>query len=208
MLGKAPEPTVQNGAAILRACLQAGETATKYSSVYDLKSGGIFLFDTPGRDSNVRLQLAAELARGGHYYDIPQIRRQLSQPPLPLLRNMKRLFLSQVQPVPDKEPGVTRRLGAVLRAAAGGTIRAGDYTSEFWNRFSPGQEEFQAELKQLGGLVSIALVERWDEDGRRNYRYRTEFQNATLLQHYVLDERNRIALIQSDDIELKPGAQR
>jgi hypothetical protein len=55
----------------------------------------------------VKLNLAEELAKGGHYYDIPKIRQQLTKPPMPLLRNMKRLSLSQVQPIPDKEPGVT-----------------------------------------------------------------------------------------------------
>lgn len=63
-------------------------------------------------------------------------------------------------------------------------------------------------MKRLGALASITLVDRWDEDGQRNYRYRAEFENATLLQHYVLDSGNRIALIQSDDIELRPAAPR
>ena len=70
------------------------------------------------------------------------------------------------------------------------------------------QTGFRAEFRRLGGFVSMALVDRWDEDGQRNYRYRTEFQNARLLQHFVLDDRNRIALMQSEDVELKPGARR
>ena len=208
ILAKPPGPTVSNGAAILRACLQPGETPTRYSNVYDLKSGDVFLFDNPERDSSVKLNLAAELANGGHYYDIPRIRQQFTQSPLPLLRNMKRFFLGQVQPIPDKEPGVTKRLRAVFQAAAGGALRADDYTTEFWKGLSAQQQDFLAEFKRLGGFVSLALIDRWDEDGRRNYCYRAEFHNATLLQHYVLDDRNRIALIQSEDIELKPDAHR
>jgi hypothetical protein len=50
------------------------------------------------------------------------------------------------------------------------------------------------------------LVARWDEDGRSNYRYRTEFENAVPLQHYVLDPQNKVALIQSDEIQLKSNA--
>ncbi len=207
MLAKTPVPTVSNGAAILRACLQTGPTPTRYSNVYDLKSGGIFLFENPERDSSVKLKLAAELAKGGHYYDIPQIRTQVTQLPVPLLRNMQRFFLGRVQPIPDKEPDVTKRLRAVFQAAAvNGTLCAEDYAAEFWRDLSIQQADFRDEFKRLGDLVSMELVDRWDEDGRRNYRYRTEYQNATLLQHFVLDERNRIALMQSEDIELKRGA--
>jgi hypothetical protein len=209
ILAKPPVPTVSNGAAIMRACLQPGETPTRYSNVYDLKSGDIFLFENPERDSSVKLHLAAELAKGGHYYDIPQVRKQITQLPAPLLHNMRRFFLGRVQPIPDKEPDVTKHLRAVFQAAAAGsTLRADDYTAEFWKDLSAQQQNFRAEFRRLGGFVSIALVDRWDEDRRRNYRYRTEFQNATLLQHFVLDDRNRIALMQSEDIELKPDVRR
>jgi len=208
MLVKPPEPTVSHGAAILRACLQGGRTATKYSNVFDLTTREISLFPDPARDTSVHLKLTSELAKGGHYYDIPQIRRQLTQPLLPLLDNMKSVFLDQVRPIPDKEPEVTRQLRAILMAAIDGTLRADDYTAEFWEQLSPKRQELQSDFKQAGRLISMAVVERWNEDGRRNYRYRTEFEHATFLQHYVLDERNRIALIQSDDFELKPGARR
>ncbi len=207
MLANTTVPSLSNGAAILRACLQTGPTPTRYSNVYDLQSGEIFLFDNPKRDSSVKLNLTAELAKGGHYYDIPQIRNQITQAPAPLLHNMQRFFLGRVQPIPDQEPDVTKRLRAVFQAAAAnGTLRAEDYTAGFWKDLSIQQADFRDEFKRLGSLISMALVDRWDEDGRRNYRYRTEYRNATLLQHFVLDERNRIALMQSEDIELKPGA--
>ena len=194
---------------MMRACLQPGETPTRYSNVFDLKSGDIFLFENPERDSSFKLNLAAELAKGGHYYDIPQVRKQIAQPLAPLLHNMKRFFLGRVQPIPDKELDVTKQLRAVFQAAAaGGALRAGDYTAEFWRELSIQQQDFRVEFKRLGGFVSMALLDRWDEDGRRNHRYRTEYQNATLLQHFVLDHRNRIALMQSEDIELKTGARR
>jgi hypothetical protein len=49
-------------------------------------------------------------------------------------------------------------------------------------------------------------VESATEGGKRGYRYRLEFKNATVLQHYVLDEENKIALIQSEGSEKKPYA--
>jgi len=47
MLASSTEPTVANGAKILRACLQTGQYATKYVNIFDLKSGDIFLFPAP-----------------------------------------------------------------------------------------------------------------------------------------------------------------
>ena len=137
------------------------------------------------------------------------MRKQIAQPLAPLLHNMKRFFLGRVQPIPDKEPDVTKQLRAVFQAAAaGGALRADDYTAEFWRDLSIQQQDFRAEFKRLGGFVSMALLDRWDEDGRRNYRYRTEYQNATLLQHFVLDDRNRIAPHAIGGRRLKTGARR
>ncbi len=48
-------------------------------------------------------------------------------------------------------------------------------------------------MKQLGCLLSMTLVDRWNEKGQRNYLYRSVFQNGTFLQHYVLDGQNRNA---------------
>ena len=90
MLAKSSECTVTNGASILRACMQTGQYATKYSNIFDLKSGEIFLFPIPDRQEQIRFNLAAELKKGGHYYDMPQIREQLGQPLRPLRPNMKR----------------------------------------------------------------------------------------------------------------------
>lgn len=206
MLAKPPEPTVANGVAILKACLQAGQTATKYSNVFDLKSGDIFLFPSPGRDDDVKFNLAVELEKGGHYYDIPQIRQQIANAPLPLLNNMKRFFLDKFKPIPDKEPNITKHLRAIIQDAMGGNMRPDDYTADLWKGLSPVQKDIQADLNRLGDLVSLTLVDRRAEGSKRSYRYRLEFKNATVLQHFVLDEQNKVALIQSEGSERKPNA--
>jgi hypothetical protein len=90
MLAQNPKPTIANGAAILRACRQKGRYATKYSNGFDLKSGQIVLFPFPDRDDQIRFALASELKKGGHYYDMPQIREQLNEPLRLLLPDMKR----------------------------------------------------------------------------------------------------------------------
>jgi hypothetical protein len=91
-LAKHPAPTVENGAAILRACLQPGEGGTKYSTIYDLKQGTIVLLPAPGTgvDEHVTLELAAEFAKGGHYYEIPRLRQQQRVALQLLLANMRR----------------------------------------------------------------------------------------------------------------------
>jgi hypothetical protein len=90
MLAESSAPTVTNGVKILRACLQKGRCATKYSNVFDLRSGVIFLIPVPTKGDEVKFNLVGELRKGGHYYDMPRITRQLEETPRPLLANMER----------------------------------------------------------------------------------------------------------------------
>ncbi len=206
MLAKSSEPTMANGATILRACVQKGQYATKYSNVFDLKSGDILLFQFSEREDEVRFNLAAELERGGHYYDMAQFRQQLAQAPLPLLINMKRLFLDEFPPILDQEPDITKHLRSTFDDAMRGTMRPDDYTAEFWKGLSSAQKEIQDDLKRYGDFVSMVLVDHKNEDSRRSYRYRVEFQKVTLLMRYVLDGQNKVEIIQSEGTERKPGA--
>jgi len=203
-LAKVPEPTVANGAAILRACLQPGEGGTKYSNVFDLKTGDIALFPFPGREENVKLNLAAELAKGAHYYDIAKSREQLTAAPQPLLNNMKRFYLDEFVPIPDHEPAITARIRTVIRDAAAGTMREADYAAAFWKDVQGAQQDIRADLQRLGGFVSLTLVERREEPGGRGYRYLLDFEQARVLGRYVLDEQDKVTLIQSEAMELKP----
>ncbi len=75
---------VGNALAIVRQARQAGPYATKYSNVFDLKTGNITLLPIPGDEDVVTLNLASELVKGAHYYDLPQIKTELAQPPRPL----------------------------------------------------------------------------------------------------------------------------
>lgn len=203
-LAKSPEPTVANGVAILRACFQPGGGGTKYSNVFDLKTGGITVFSSPTRDEFVALSLAAELAKGGHYYDIAKLREQSDAAPQPLLPNMQRFYLDEFPPIADREPAITARLRATIQASASGTLRKADFTPAFWKNISSAQNDIQADLQRLGAFVSLALVERREESSGRSYRYLLEFERARVLGRYVLDPEDRIALMQSEFAELKP----
>jgi hypothetical protein len=191
LLAMYPEATVTNGFSILRNCRQKGQFATKYSNIYDLKSGDIYLYPLPERDDEVKLNLAAELKNGAHYFDMPQIQEQLAQAPRPLLNNMKRFPLDEFKPIPDKEPGVTAHVRAMIQDIFNGTARPDDYSAEMWKQVLPVLKGMQAEAKRLGDLVSLTLLDRSEADGQRSYRYRLEFQKVTVLEHLVFDGQNK-----------------
>jgi predicted choloylglycine hydrolase len=73
------EPTLTNAARILQGALQEGQYATKYSNVFDLKSGDIYIYRFPDQTEPCKLSLAEELKKGRHYYDIPELKDQLSE---------------------------------------------------------------------------------------------------------------------------------
>ena len=200
------EPTVANGFKILRDCRQPGQYATKYSNIYDLKSGDIFLYPFSERDDEMKFNLAAELKKGGHYYDMPQIKEQLAQAPRPLLLNMKRFPVDEFKPIPDREPKVTAHLRAMIEDAAQGAPKADDYTAEAWKVFSPKQKEVQATIKQLGDFIAMTLVDRSETNGQHSFRYRLDFANVTVLQLFILDEQNKLVTNGTEAVELKPGA--
>jgi hypothetical protein len=81
MLETTREPTVITAGNILRATTQEGRYGTKYSNVYDLRSGDIFIFHPPESSAPVKLNLTEELRKGEHYYDLPALATQLTQPP-------------------------------------------------------------------------------------------------------------------------------
>lgn len=206
ILATTPEPTVANGAGILHACLQDGKQNTKYSNIFDLKSGDIHLVQSSKTSDGVKLNLAAELKKGEHYYDIPQIHQQMTQPPRPLLNNMKRLFMDQFQPIPDTEPGLTKRLQTVLQDLLHGTPRADDYTAEFWKAIK--QDEVQAitDFKSLGKVGTLTLVDHKPAGDNRSLRYRVEFNDVMPMDmqlRFMLDQNNRIALLELEGVQWK-----
>ncbi len=201
MLATPPKPTVENGTTILQACKQDGMNATKYSTVYDLRSSTITLFTNQHKP--VQFHLIRELARGGHYYDIPQITSQLRQAPRPLLPAMKRFLSHNYKPIPDKDRTLTIRLRNIVVTSQTGTLQRADFSPEFWKEISGQQKAIQAELIQLGQLQKFTLIQRSQNGQQRSYLYYIEFKNATVLQRFVLDAHNRVALIKSEGSEKK-----
>ena len=104
------------------------------------------------------------------------------------------LRMAEYKPIPDREPEVTAHLRAVVQELTDGTARADDYTAPAWKRLLAKQKSIQTFKKYVGDIVSLTLVERSSVFGwRRSYRYRIEFTRATVLAHFVLHGRNKIA---------------
>jgi hypothetical protein len=205
-LAKDSEITITNSASILQACLQKGKYATKYSNIFDLKSGDIYLYQFHQHVDSIRMNLVVELAKGGHYFDMVQIHRQFSMPVMPLLMNMNRLVIDDFPPISDPEPKVTNHIRAVMEDAISGKMRAEDYHAELWSLISPLQKDIQNDLKRFGNFQSITFVECKTEKGSRTNRYRIEFDNIRALMRFELDDQDKIISFKSEATERKPGA--
>ena len=86
IFGGNPAPALKNASKILKGALQEGQSGTKYSNVFDLKNGDIFIYRFPHQTEPVKLNLFDELKKGDHYYDIPVIEEQLSEKVKPISR--------------------------------------------------------------------------------------------------------------------------
>jgi hypothetical protein len=201
MLKPPPKPTVDNGIDILRACAQHGEDATKYSNIFDLKSGEVFLF--PASHSNgLKFNLPAELKKGPHYYDMPKIGAELAQAPKPLLDNMKRFFIDRFKPIADSEPNITTHIRAMIQETLQGKSQGDDYTSDFWNVIKPeGFSAIAEERSPNPWNEKLTLVDHQKAGEQSSYRYRVEFSDAQLLLRFVCTN-NQVCLITLDGMQL------
>ena len=198
--------TVANGASILRACVQEGKYATKYSNIFDLKSGDIYLYQFHQHLESMRMNLAVELAKGEHYFNMTQIHEEFSKPPIPLLMNMRRLVMDDFPPISDLNPKITNHIRGVLEDAISGKMHAEDYQTELWSFISPMQKDIQEDLKRFGRFQSIMLVENKTEENKYINRYRVEFEKINTLMRFEIDDKGKIVSFKSEASERKPGA--
>jgi hypothetical protein len=90
MLSRISTPAKGDAVRLLQFTRQEGLNATKYSTVYDLKTCDIDLYRFPEQTEAVRFNLSRELKRGPHYYDIPALPKQRTEPLKPLTDDMKK----------------------------------------------------------------------------------------------------------------------
>jgi hypothetical protein len=122
------------------------------------------------------------------------------------VRHQRTYFPPDSPVIPDSDPGITTRLRALIQDAMDAKMHADDYTPDLWSRLSPVRREIQADLQRQGGLVSLALIDRRVEGGRRSYRYLLRFAKARAVEHFVLDEKDKVAILESEASAPEPGA--
>jgi CubicO group peptidase (beta-lactamase class C family) len=106
------------------------------------------------------------------------------------------------QPIPDKEPEITARVRDIMDRCDHGRLRAANFTTAMWAELSPWRKQMQQDGKTFGAALSLVLVERTTEVGRRSYRYRVQYKFGTVLLHVVFDEQNKIAVWKVEDVDL------
>lgn len=201
-LKQQPEPTVAQGLDILRTCAQTGRDATKYSNVFDLRTGELVLSPAPLGGEPVRLSLDAELGKGGHFYDLPKLAGQLASPLQPLLPNQTRFYLDGFPALPNRDPALDAHIRQAILDAARGAMREEDYTADFWRQIAVAPKDMQAALGRLGELGTMTLVGRTEKNGLRSFRYVLDFSNARVLQRYDLGDNDKISGIRTEFVEL------
>ncbi len=81
MLRKKKEISQEGFAKILSKCRMRGKYQTRYSNVYDLQKGTVYLYDFFKSNKPTVLSLEKEFAKGHHYYHLPGLEKQLTRPP-------------------------------------------------------------------------------------------------------------------------------
>lgn len=200
MLSVNTKPSFEIGLPILKACVQEGNDATKYSNVFDLTSGEISLVSFSEPDKTIRFNLIKELSRGAHYYDLPEIDSQIKKPLMSLKPTMNRYLIDGCKPIKDKATDITKKVKQVFEDAIRNTLKQQDFAPEFWLSLEPNQKDAQMELKRFGKFKSLFLIEN-ATDTNKNYLFAIDFEFNTLLQRYFFDTKGRIAGIKTEGFE-------
>ena len=195
------KPTISNGEKILEECMQGGTYATKYSNVFDLKNGDIFLYRFQVWDKGIRLNLFDELKKGEHYYDIPEIQKQIEMKPKPLKVSMIRFPLHNYTPAPNQEVIPENILKKIFNDMAEGKMDKNDYTPEFWPHYGNIQEAVKDEVRGYGKMISATLLEREDRNNKRKYKYLVVFKNTRMIECMTLNNKNKVAWFKAEDFE-------
>lgn len=121
LLGSNAEVSLENVASILDQARQYGTYSTQYSNVYDPAAGVVYVYDFRRSATAMKIQLAAELAKGEHTLALPLTAEKLGYPtsdPFDL-------------PAPTV-PGETRLINLAVRSVSGlvGDVLIGGFVLE------------------------------------------------------------------------------
>jgi CubicO group peptidase (beta-lactamase class C family) len=100
------------------------------------------------------------------------------------------------KPIEDKEPQVTSLLKSVIDDITSGKADPEKFTKEFRSALFPdGVKDLAAELKRLGALKSVELLERKQLDDGRKYTYRGTFSEGQRVIEFVLQSEDKIGYL-------------
>ncbi|MEL6256079.1 MAG: hypothetical protein AAFR87_29005 [Bacteroidota bacterium] len=160
---KNPLVDLENGTHILRQCVTTGTFATKYSHIFNLRSGDITLYRFETEEAPAKLNLYSELQKGEHFYNIPSLKQQLMKAPQALLVNMRRMVLFEYEIIQDNSQ--VGKLGLkLLTDLSNGTIDASHYVDGFWVNLKEEQAEIKAELLPFGTLQKVDAIQKEVQD--------------------------------------------
>jgi hypothetical protein len=205
-LTSAGKPALAEGISILQACKQQGIYATKYSNVFDLRSGEIHLIGFSENRPDISINLRTELSKGSHHYEIPSIHEQLSQACRMLLPRMERLLSDGYQAVPDSNPELTKKVKRVIQETLESKLNKNDYTSAYWKQIALHPlygEIIGLGIKNLGALQKVTPVKHSSKPDIYTNLYVIEFEKTKIVQQFVFDNHGRISLVQMEKAEQK-----
>ena len=181
LYAKNPTVNMSHGTKILKQCVTTGTFATKYSNIFDLRTGDISLYRFETEAGPTLLNLYEELKKGEHYYEIPQLKVQLQEAPRPLFLNMKRLVLFEYTTLPGQNPTTTSLPFKLLTDLSKGTIDVSQYAAEIGSELTAAQEEIKAELAQMGDLSAVHAIHKEALRKEVIYYYVVLYQNGRIL---------------------------
>jgi hypothetical protein len=193
---------INSGLSILSACKQEGSYATKYSNVFNLRSGEITLVN-PGNGKLVTLNIHEELKEGGHYYELSAVGEEENWISRPSLPNMLRFMLDNYPRERDDFKEITTVYSRVTRDAMAGELKADNFTSDFWDQIRGQQDNMKRDLNQLGSLESIKLLDVETDGSGNRFLFCLEFEYLRVVQWVSFEKGGRIALIRSLEAEPK-----
>ena len=106
----------------------------------------------------------------------------------------------KAEPIEDKEPKVNEFAKNTLQKAIDGTIEKELFNIQAQKELYPKILAMSPNLKSLGKVIKLELLEKNDLGEARQYKYRAIFENSTLIYFLVLDKEGKIkgALLQPE----------
>lgn len=181
MFSNDPSINMEHGTNILKQCVTTGAFATKYSHIFDLRTGDISLYRFETEEEPAQLNLSHELQKGSHHYEIPRLKEQLGETPKELFINMKRLVLFDYEELKENSPKAHSIPLNLLGDLSNGTINVAQYAPGIWTNLEEEQAGIKSELDQFGKLEHVHAIRKEEEGSEAIYYYVAIYEHGRIL---------------------------